>query len=350
MKWYVLILALAVVGCQRDSGFLYEIKPPHQTILQTPPPTEPPVPPVHSDKVYDLKIASSSDVIPAVDILWVIDNSGSMAPYQQAVIQNTQLFMQNFTGNTRLTWKMGLISTDESQQPFLGFTPTTLLNANTPNPVATFQAAVGLETTNGSDIEKTYGPVLNVLAANPSFHTPGAYFAMVVVTDEEEQTTTGSLSLPLPTSKFLNQLGTLVGGKNKIVTYGVFETEEKCGQNGFLYATSRWKQLIDQTHGKKFSLCDPQFGQVLSDLGTDLIQTISTLHPVITLESHPIPSTIQVRYNNILLKSGFFEDGGQWVYDPVENIIKITDTSILDGKIPQIEIAFDVDTNYQGNP
>src|SRR4051794_7209298 len=69
---------------------------------------EPQMGPSHalSHKIKD--ISGNSDV----DILWVIDNSGSMKEYQQHVIINTLAFMQNFTANTGLRWKMGLLSTD----------------------------------------------------------------------------------------------------------------------------------------------------------------------------------------------------------------------------------------------
>ena len=79
-----------------------------------------------------------------VDILWVVDNSGSMSSSQQNLISNTSAFINQLVVGNAPKWKLGLISTDTTNAPFIGFTPSTALNYQTPNAPGLFQAAVAL--------------------------------------------------------------------------------------------------------------------------------------------------------------------------------------------------------------
>ena len=47
-----------------------------------------------------------------IDILFVVDNSGSMGQIQNNIIANAALFMESFLQNNDMQWKMGIISTD----------------------------------------------------------------------------------------------------------------------------------------------------------------------------------------------------------------------------------------------
>jgi hypothetical protein len=209
-----------------------------------------------------------------VDILWVIDNSGSMSPHQMNVIRNTESFMNVFTAQTQRQWKMGLVSTSKSEGPYIGFTPQTLLNYKSPNPIELFQNAVGKLGTYGEDVETSFQPTLDVLKAYPGFLDPKSPLALIIVTDEEEQSVEGPMGLPLSVRKFVDELIRIKGGKaSKVITYGVFQTVEKCG-SGILYQTSRYSQFMKLSGGKDFSLCDPDFGSVLANMASDLVERV----------------------------------------------------------------------------
>ena len=95
----------------------------------------------------------------AVDILWTIDNSGSMGDHQRDVIANANSFISQFTQSTALEWRMGLVSTDTQDEPYVGLIPGTELNYLTPNAVTKFQQAVRrLGTTRRADgsLQVTY--------------------------------------------------------------------------------------------------------------------------------------------------------------------------------------------------
>jgi hypothetical protein len=337
-----ILLVVSLLACQRSTGFL-EVVPDPKVPHAGPLPTESPgPPPIHASKVYQLIDDVVGEITPPVDILWVIDNSNSMQDKQNAVIQNTAQFMKNFTQNTKLKWKMGLLSTTLGANPYVGFTPQTLLNNQTPNPVKVFQDAVNQLGVNGDGNEESFGPILNNLRKYPNFLTPDAFLAIVVVTDEEEQTWDGNFGPYLTINKFVNQLLQIKGSDiSTVPTYGVFASKENCYNGNFWYGGSRWDEFMNFTNGKTYSACDPDFGKVLSNLGADLVKKILAPHPIILLGVQPIPSSIQVFYRGRKLKPGFKDQGGEWIYDSKYNYIQITDPSILSSTVKSITVEFD---------
>jgi len=76
-----------------------------------------------------------------IDVLWVVDNSGSMVPRQQNLAKNFQSFISEFTANS-VDFRIGITTTDVFKEAgqFVG-TPRVLTPA-TPNLGAAFAANV----------------------------------------------------------------------------------------------------------------------------------------------------------------------------------------------------------------
>jgi hypothetical protein len=144
-----LVFILAV--CGRSTEFLY-----HQKNLPV-------------EKVDIRKKVKETNGLSRHDVLWVIDNSGSMSSHQKNVIKNTDVFMQSFTSNKKLDWKMGLVSTARGDQPFVGFTPSTQLNSKSTNPVGIFKNAVSRLGLNKGCPELVFEPVMDALNQYPDF-------------------------------------------------------------------------------------------------------------------------------------------------------------------------------------
>src|SRR5665213_181303 len=143
--WLGLPVAAAVLflfGCNKPGDFLYV----HPN-------------PIHIDSSVKIKQFSSNKL----DILWVIDNSNSMAAHQQDVINNMGTFITSLTGNTTLDWKSGLVSTDISDPPYAGFDPGTELLSSDPQVGTKFNAAIARLGTNGSGYEMMFSPMEKVL-------------------------------------------------------------------------------------------------------------------------------------------------------------------------------------------
>jgi hypothetical protein len=313
-----LILGLATVGTAgcRDADFLYHEAVPTPATVQ------------FTRAVREMQ---GSDL---VDILWVIDNSGSMSTYQQEVIANTDLFMQEFTRKSQVRWRMGLISTDESENPYLGFRSPFEWTAA--NPVNLFRAAVGRLGTGGSGTEKSFVPVLTHLRRNPTFLRPGASLALVFVTDAEEQSSQSE-------GDFLTQLAQVRGRADQLLAYGVFGADDLgCGAgNGegrWDYAGSPYEGVIASVNGRVYPICQP-FGPSLSDLARDLVQRVNT--PVLYLGRRPDPSTLVVRHKGVVIPGGPKELGGYWRYDYDRVAIVFHDLSFAIGNTEEVEVTFE---------
>ncbi len=341
MRLFLCLSILIFTGCQQNTDYLHAVPQPPKPAVKVIVPVPSPPPPQHYQHVYKINDSQTAKQEINVDILWVIDNSGSMATYQQSVIDNTNLFIGNFTSKKDLHWKMGLISTSQAEGPYTGFTAADQLNWQTVDPVTQFKTAVGKLGTNGDSTEMTYRPTLNAITSFPDFLRPDAHLALIVLTDEDEQSNYSAT--PVDTAPFIAQIIALKGGStSKFITYGVFATTDDCPMGEIPYPTSRYKELMDQTNGTYLKLCATDFGQLLSDLGQDLISKIVTLDPTILLEKRPVPDTIQITYKGNLLIPGPKELGGQYTYDPVYNVINISDPNLLDAKVRDIVVDMDL--------
>ncbi len=310
----MMVLGL-VTGCGRNQDFLFDagIKEPAQLKADQ-----------SSHKLLEMVNTNK------LDILWVIDNSGSMLPHQQAVIQNTGLFMQQFAGQqSRLNWRMSLVSTDTADQPFLGMALNNLLDFSTVDPVGKFQAAVGKLGIDGSSTEMTYSPVLQALKNNPAFLRPESYLAIVVVTDEEEQS-------PIDTPVFLAELAKYKP-LSQIQTFGIF-SDVSLGCDGGAYLNSRYQDFIAATHGTVYPLCSPDFGKTLASIGSELGKLESK--PIVQLTEKPVLGTIHISYHGREIPGGPKETGGFWRYEVLQNVIIFHDTSFVAGDLGDIQVDF----------
>lgn len=304
LRIFTLILAAGMISCERSEQFL--------------PPTPPPPPRYTKD--YKMSVNTSELAAQEVDILWVIDNSGSMAEEQAAVRANSAQFMQAFTSASRLRWRMGLLSTDISQPPFLGFNP--IVDWQTVDAVGQFNAAVSRLGTGGSGTEMLYDPVLKALKGMPTFLRKGAFFVLIVVTDEPEQSLT-------TTPQFIGEIRNMMGGSDKFATFAVMDPNMSSNQT--------YNDIVRITKGKTYNILSNDYGVLLAELGKDLVQRVMNVNPVILLDQRPKVETIQVIY-----KGRFLIPAQQWTYDPIYNLVRIQDPAILDATNLNVRVSFEL--------
>lgn len=270
-----------------------------------------------------------------VDILWVIDNSGSMGNYQQEVIRNAETFMQEFQKKGTVRWKMGLISTDEMNSPYLGFTSP--FEWNSPDPAQTFRRAVASLGLFGSGTEKTFVPITKHLSQNPNFLRPNANTVLIFVTDAEEQS-----GFQMNATQFLQRLTQLRGGRtNELLAYGVFAANDfgcQSDEGPWNYAGSPYEAVISQLNGKAYPICQ-NFGVSLSDLARDVVRRMN--FPVLYLGARPVPSTIVVKYKGVEIPGGSAEVGGYWYYDYDRVALVFHDMSFAPGDQESVDITFE---------
>jgi hypothetical protein len=244
-----------------------------------------------------------------VDVLWVIDNSGSMGKYQKEVIRNTQVFMENFVQIPQLQWKMGLLSTDKDNPPYLGFATGDEFDYSSRDPVGRFQAAVGRLGTSGDPTERTLLPIIQTLTANHSFLSPGASLALIFVTDAKEQSS-------IPSKDFLDFLTSKLGSLKFASVYGAIAANDlgcDTEEGEWKYQGSPYDEVIRATNGLVFPLCSPNFGANLAQIGKTIVSRV--VKPKVHLPFRPIVDRLRVLHRDIELPRGFPEEGGIWTYD-----------------------------------
>ncbi|MCY4643993.1 MAG: hypothetical protein OXB88_05190 [Bacteriovoracales bacterium] len=253
------------------------------------------------------------------DILWVIDNSPSMKKHHRNLIRNMNIFINNFITNSQLIkWRMGLLSTSESEAPYIGLSPGNYLDSSDVNPYSRFSSAIFHLGTGGDYEEKSFTPIRNALESFPDFLRDDSKLFIIIVSDEKEQSKES-------VEEFLGFLKSL-RPLSSISAYGIFEKKED-GCGGLRFKGSRYDRFIQFTGGLSSEICDDEYGLALAAFSTDIVKKVMTTK--IYLDSVPIIETIQVLYEGGAISPGKSSEGGYWRYDISENAISFHDLSFL---------------------
>jgi hypothetical protein len=266
---------------------------------------------------------------PKVDILFVIDNSGSMGAVQANLSANAKVFADEIAKMTLLDFHIGVITTDMQSYYQSGKLQSdgrepVFLERTTPNLPMVLKNRI-LVGTGGSAYEKMFEPVIKALSpplvntTNLDFYRDDAYLAMIFVTDAMDQSNT------ITTQQFYNFL---VGKKKdyeKVLGYGVIRSqmnaracpteEELDGKlEGFLNMVTTGG--LGQPN--ILSLCAPKYGQRLIEFAKDIVKRAAG---TIRLNRVPDPSTIRVKYGKQEIPNSY--DSG-WVYENSTNSILLS--------------------------
>lgn len=271
-----------------------------------------------------------------LDVLWVIDNSGSMQTHQQRVIDNTADFMKAFTTKKALDWKMGLLSTHRGDKPYVGF-GTNTLDARTPDPTRKFQDAVrGLGWNQGCP-ELVFEPVMDALSAHPDFSRSRSVLALLALTDTMEE----QAGMQNTFQKFLHKEK---GDMKYVKFYGTFAGESFACQSWeprWLYPGSPFEYFVKLTGSKVYNLCSKDFGTDLAKLGEDIANVVT--YSKIMLGQRPYVSTLQVFHKGRSLIGGPQGSGGEWYYDFDLNAVVFYDLDFAKDDDETIDVLYTAD-------
>ena len=305
-----------------------------------------------------------------IDVLLVIDNSGSMGGIQQSVIKNARLFFEKFAKQSYINWKVGLISTDERDDPYIGFDNSldyTMVDFQDPasfeRVISRFQGAVSRLGTNGSASEYTFYNVKRVLdlydgvSRSPRFLREKSHLVVIMLTDEEEQSKTvrGVNPQQYEAPNFYNELSRYINSNNILRFYGAFNHKELKGcENMGSYWNEPWKgnafdQIISLSQGFYISPCTADFGKDLARIGQDIVSLIGL--PSLLLRRRPLVETLKVFYKGELLPAGPKDEGGFWFYEEESNTINFYDMDFVDDfERDHFVIDFEVDDGIRRKP
>ncbi|MBS1149668.1 MAG: uncharacterized protein H6Q89_1366 [Myxococcaceae bacterium] len=277
-----------------------------------------------------------------VDILWVIDDSGSMANQRKTLVNNFDRFLAALL-TLKVSWQMGVTTTNALDLGKLRGT-TKVIKLTTPDPKAVFEANT---TFSGSRTRWEQGLRMAELAVtgvniapggtNVGFLRPNAALAVIVVTDEDDS----SFGTP---DHFARVFRTAKGkGNEALVTFSTIagSTPVGCtpaGEANYYGSLAepafRYASVSTKTGGVVGSICDASFEGTL----VSIAEALNTLRRVFPLTLKPLLSSLTVRVNGAVIPQ---DPVSGWQYRLDTNSIVFLGTYIPPpGAILRLEYAF----------
>ncbi len=258
--------------------------------------------------------------VSVADVLFVVDNSGSMGDEQTALATNFPAFVDIVEG-VGMDYRLGVVTTDSA---VLQGPPVEATDAD---PASTF-AAQALVGSWGSGYELALDMAWQALdpslGTNPGFLRDGAALDIVIVTDEPNQSFTFPTPLdwvtafqglrPDPTSVTISDI---TGGPS-----GCF------GAGGSASAAPTFTQVSALTDGVSGLVCNADWSATLEELAWSTTGRRSFFE----LSEAPIPETIEVSWEGTVVAG--------WTYDADANAVVFSA-----GSVPgegEIEVAYAV--------
>ena len=267
------------------------------------------------------------------DILFIVDNSGSMGDKQTKLGQSFQTFIGWLTGGL-VDFRIAITTTDMdatgAQGAFVG-TPK-ILDNTTPGLVAAFQANVNVGT-GGSGNEQGLGASEAALSpamlagANANFLRSDARLYVVYVSDEED-------SSPSSPSQVQSSITAAKGGDASQVFFAAIAGPEPIGCftfAGSADAGARYIDVVDASSGLFGSICDADFGVTLQNLAFE-----------VTAAGNNFPLTELPKIDSILvLVAGIPQATTTWMYSATSNSVQFVPGYEPDGG-DVVTITYDV--------
>lgn len=291
-----------------------------------------------------------------IDILWIIDNSGSMKTSQDNLALNFQSFISRFT-QSQYDFHMAVTTTEAWEKQFntsslksrikdgavLQSSPKIethsgvfVMDKNTPNMSVVFETNIKQGTLGNGD-ERAFESFKQALSDpwNVNFRRDDAFLAVIIVSDEEDFSQSSSNfnesytnQKLYPVQNYVDFLDTYtnaaVNGKNYSVSV-ISVPDEACktqlSTDGFARKIStRLPELADLTKGVKGSLCS-NFGSTLEIISDSII----TLSSVFKLEREPDVSTIKITVDGASVPN---DELNGWTYNAADLTITFHGSSI----------------------
>jgi hypothetical protein len=295
-----------------------------------------------------------------IDVMWVIDNSGSMASSQSNLANNFPTFINNFTSKN-YDFQMAVTTTDaylalSQWTPYYNQSPTPsyyhglpqeqiawwrngttghpsgyeIINMLTPN-ISNVFSQNALQGTAGHGDERSFQSMKTALTSthNAGFVRPGGFLAVIMLTDEDDfshdgtgATTTYSSALHSVDSyvQFLDGFTSSSAAARRYSVNTISVDSQACLDsiyNGAQKIGVRVRQLADATGGIKGSICG-NFANELDIIAKSIVELSTQFY----LNGDPVPESIRVYVDNSEIPNASTTSGnGGWTYNASANSI-----------------------------
>ncbi len=296
-----------------------------------------------------------------IDILWMVDNSGSMQPLQQNMASNFDSFIGDINTkgydfhiavSTSEAYKAdptlnGYSSTNASLAKFRDGTDATShtgifdILPTTANLINTF-VINGVEGSNGSGDEREFSSMKTALnsSMNKGFLRADSFLAVIILSDEDDFSGAGraeyggtdhnySASTLDSVQSYISYLDTLTGSTGSTRRYNVSSIavlDTACYNSHYNASPStivgqRYISLSAATSGVTGSICDASYASSL----TAIQKQIEELSTQFYLSSRPVVNSIIIQVNSVTEPN---DATNGWTYNSSANSIVFHGTAI----------------------
>ena len=251
---------------------------------------------VISNEVIERWIQESTII---VDIIWIIDNSGSMMPFQNLLGLNMGDFMTMFLSYSP-DFQMAFITTDS---PIFVSTP---IDARTHLPIDEAIATIDSIGVGGSGWEKGLQMLEDCMLSSEctNWMRPGAKLIAIFLSDEPDHSNRTPIS-------FINSFDAIKPGA--FVPFAIIgDPPQGCPAQTGWNTQGGWGyyDVVQHYASQWFSICDEDWGAQLESLAQTIsVKTVFELNSV-----DPHVDTVRVWINGQLIESG-------WAYDESINSV-----------------------------
>lgn len=278
---------------------------------------------------------------PPVDVLFVVDNSGSMSQEQAKLANNFQSFIQYFLA-LDLDFRLAVTTTDiadGNQSGNFAGNPR-VLTPDTPNLTSAFITNVSVGDQGSGEEKGLQGAHLAlseplISSANAGFLREDAILAIIIVSDEEDQS-------PLPVEEYVDFFKGLKGGSLSKVNLSVIVGDVPNGCDSVDANADpghRYHEAATALNGVKASICAEDFGPILDQIGS-VVSGLATAFP---LDYTPVVDTIEVRVDGVVVPR---DPVNGWTWNATIGGVSFAPNAVPD-ECAVVEIAYHVE-DYGG--
>lgn len=247
-----------------------------------------------------------------VDILFVIDNSGSMSDFQSKLRDGLSEFTKIFYKNKLLDFHIGVVTSDNSVLKTLG-RGGAFVDRKTIDGQEILKGLLNVGTSGGAtekffniSVDALTPPLVN--SSNSGFYRQEAHLAVFFLTDADDQSSYSP-------EDFVEGLLALKRGRAEKITLvgGVLPVGVACNRSGEP-DPEKIEEAILLLEGERLDICEPDFGAELARISNEIFKNIS----FVPLDVLPDPGTIQIKFGSQIIPNAF---GTGWTYNLKENKI-----------------------------
>lgn len=267
--------------------------------------------------VYENKeevFTQKAEKLNKLDVLWVVDNSGSMSDEQESLGRNFDAFISEFITKS-VDFKMSITTTDDRsgyQGVMVSGSDTKLTSAAAHANVSKFMndfnslIKVG---TKGSGNEQGLAGAQAFMNKYRNFFRDDAYLAVVIVSDEED-------SSPATVESYVDALKGIKVNPGFVKVYSIADINNSNRGSGIKTGSLRYQKASELTSGTKAEIHD-DFYETLLGMGEVIISLLDSF----ALAGTPVNDSLKVYVNDEIVTSGL-------TYDIQSNSLKFDENSL----------------------